>query len=111
MINCAHPSHFERVLGTLGERRARLRGVRANASRRSHAELDSATELDAGNPQELGARLPAVEVGAAESLRHRRLLRHGPSARGGHELGARRCTLAARSGSPRRRSRRRGLAC
>ena len=54
MINCAHPSHFERVLGTLGERRARLRGVRANASRRSHAELDSATELDAGNPQELG---------------------------------------------------------
>ena len=89
MINCAHPSHFERVLGTLGERRARLRGVRANASRRSHAELDSATELDAGNPQELGARLPAVEVGAAESLRRRRLLRHGPSARGGHELGAR----------------------
>jgi S-methylmethionine-dependent homocysteine/selenocysteine methylase len=54
MINCAHPSHFERVLGTLGERRARLRGVRANASRRSHAELDSATELDAGDPQELG---------------------------------------------------------
>ena len=54
MINCAHPSHFEGVLGTLGERRTRLRGVRANASRRSHAELDSATELDAGNPQELG---------------------------------------------------------
>ena len=55
MLNCAHPSHFERVLGSLGERRARLRGLRANASRRSHAELDAATELDAGNPLELGA--------------------------------------------------------
>ena len=55
MLNCAHPSHFEHVLGSLGERRGRLRGLRANASRRSHAELDAATELDAGNPQELGA--------------------------------------------------------
>ena len=54
MINCAHPSHFEHVLAPLGELRSRLRGVRANASRRSHAELDSATELDAGDPQELG---------------------------------------------------------
>jgi S-methylmethionine-dependent homocysteine/selenocysteine methylase len=55
MLNCAHPSNFERVLGSLGERRSRLRGLRANASRRSHAELDAATELDAGNPLELGA--------------------------------------------------------
>jgi homocysteine S-methyltransferase len=31
------------------------RGLRANASKRSHAELDAATELDAGNPRELGA--------------------------------------------------------
>jgi S-methylmethionine-dependent homocysteine/selenocysteine methylase len=55
MLNCAHPSHFERVLDSLGERRSRLRGLRANASRRSHAELDTATELDAGDPVELGA--------------------------------------------------------
>jgi homocysteine S-methyltransferase len=55
MLNCAHPSHFERVLGSLGDRRSRLRGLRANASRRSHAELDAATELDAGDPLELGA--------------------------------------------------------
>jgi homocysteine S-methyltransferase len=55
MLNCAHPSHFAHVLGSLGERRARLRGLRANASRRSHAELDAATELDSGDPQELGA--------------------------------------------------------
>jgi homocysteine S-methyltransferase len=55
MLNCAHPSHFAHVLDDLGERRARLHGLRANASRRSHAELDAATELDAGDPQELGA--------------------------------------------------------
>jgi homocysteine S-methyltransferase len=55
MLNCAHPSHFAHVLDGLGERLPRLRGLRANASRRSHAELDAATELDAGNPQELGA--------------------------------------------------------
>jgi S-methylmethionine-dependent homocysteine/selenocysteine methylase len=54
MVNCAHPSHFAHVLDGLGERRARLRGLRANASRRSHAELDAATELDEGNPRELG---------------------------------------------------------
>jgi homocysteine S-methyltransferase len=55
MLNCAHPSHFAHVLGSLGARLARLRGLRANASRLSHAELDAATELDPGNPEELGA--------------------------------------------------------
>ena len=29
-------------------------GLRANASKRSHAELDAATELDIGDPDELG---------------------------------------------------------
>ena len=73
MVNCAHPSHFERVLGSLGERRARLRGLRANASRRSHAELDAATELDAGNPRQLGAdyaRLSAVQTWEIDDTRH-----------------------------------------
>jgi S-methylmethionine-dependent homocysteine/selenocysteine methylase len=56
MINCAHPSHFEPALAA-GERWAqRIRGIRANASTKSHAELDEATELDDGNPSELGAR-------------------------------------------------------
>jgi methionine synthase I (cobalamin-dependent) len=32
----------------------RIRAVRANASTKSHAELDEATKLDAGNPEELG---------------------------------------------------------
>jgi homocysteine S-methyltransferase len=53
MINCAHPAHFQNVLPR-GERWLdRLRGLRANASRRSHAELDAATDLDDGHPQEL----------------------------------------------------------
>jgi len=54
MINCAHPTHFEHVLDSGAGWMKRLRGVRANSSRRSHAELDNATELDAGNPAELG---------------------------------------------------------
>jgi S-methylmethionine-dependent homocysteine/selenocysteine methylase len=54
MINCAHPTHFYDAIER-GERwTSRIRGIRANASRRSHAELDCATELDAGNPAELG---------------------------------------------------------
>jgi S-methylmethionine-dependent homocysteine/selenocysteine methylase len=57
MINCAHPTHFEGALeaDTTGDSWIkRLRGLRANASTRSHAELDQATDLDAGNPVELG---------------------------------------------------------
>ena len=54
MINCAHPTHFEHVLDSGAAWMARLRGVRANSSRRSHAELDNAPELDPGDPTELG---------------------------------------------------------
>jgi homocysteine S-methyltransferase len=53
MINCAHPSHFASTLAAPGEWKRRIGGVRANASRRSHQELDEATELDSGNPAEL----------------------------------------------------------
>ena len=52
MINCAHPTHFVDVLDG-GSWTERIRGVRANASAKSHAELDEATELDDGNPSEL----------------------------------------------------------
>lgn len=53
MINCAHPSHFAEVLA--GEAWIqRLRGLRCNASRKSHEELDNSDTLDAGNPEELG---------------------------------------------------------
>lgn len=55
MVNCAHPSHFRQELEGHAGWMARIGGIRANASRRSHAELDEATELDDGNPVELGA--------------------------------------------------------
>ncbi len=60
MINCAHPTHFEKVLRADGGWRERIRGMRANASRHSHAELDAATELDSGNPLELGKQYRAL---------------------------------------------------
>jgi homocysteine S-methyltransferase len=60
MINCAHPTQFEGVLETGGEWVERIRGLRANASTRSHAELDEATELDSGDPHDLGARYRAL---------------------------------------------------
>jgi homocysteine S-methyltransferase len=53
MINCAHPSHFAAALQAGRRWPLRLRGIRANASRRSHAELDAATTLDDGDPVEL----------------------------------------------------------
>jgi S-methylmethionine-dependent homocysteine/selenocysteine methylase len=56
MINCAHPTHFEHVLAGGGLWSDRIRGVRANASHKSHAELDESAELDSGNPVELGAQ-------------------------------------------------------
>jgi S-methylmethionine-dependent homocysteine/selenocysteine methylase len=55
MINCAHPTHFRRVLEEGGDWRQRIGGLRANASRRSHAELDESTELDTGDPVQLAA--------------------------------------------------------
>ena len=54
MINCAHPTHFDTVLAPESEWINRIGGLRANASRMSHAELDEAEELDAGDPVELG---------------------------------------------------------
>ena len=69
MINCAHPTHFAGMLAEAGARTNRLGGLRANASRCSHAELDEATELDDGDPVELGAqyrdllrRFPQIRV-------------------------------------------------
>jgi S-methylmethionine-dependent homocysteine/selenocysteine methylase len=53
MVNCAHPSHFAHLLEGSPAWASRLGGVRANASRLSHAELDEAEELDTGDPVEL----------------------------------------------------------
>ena len=55
MINCAHPEHFEDTLAGDDDWLSRIHGIRANASNKSHAELDECEELDDGNPAELGA--------------------------------------------------------
>jgi hypothetical protein len=71
MVNCAHPTHYDDVLSGHASWTNRVRGLRANASTKSHAELDVATELDAGNPQESGQQYrevtpysrPAIDCG------------------------------------------------
>jgi len=69
MINCAHPTHFVGTLAAGEPWFDRIHGLRANASTKSHAELDEATELDDGNPEELGrqylelkGKLPQLNV-------------------------------------------------
>ena len=54
MNNCAHPTHFEHMLAEGEPFVQRIRGLRANASRMSHAELNESPDLDVGNPSELG---------------------------------------------------------
>jgi S-methylmethionine-dependent homocysteine/selenocysteine methylase len=95
MINCAHPTHFADVLEDGAAWVKRLRGLRANSSCLSHAELDNAPEIDIGNPQELGEqyaelvrRFPHINVlGGCCGTDHRHVasigeacLRHGRTA-------------------------------
>ena len=61
MVNCAHPTHFRDASGG-GAWLERIGGMRANASKMSHAELDEAPELDAGDPEELAPRLPRADA-------------------------------------------------
>jgi len=60
MVNCAHPTHFEQALQTGEAWVARIHGIRANASTKSHAELDESETLDAGDPRDLGERYRAL---------------------------------------------------
>ena len=69
MVNCAHPSHFAHLLDPEESWVRRIRGIRANASSLSHAELNEATELYTGDPAtlaasyaDLRARLPQLTV-------------------------------------------------
>jgi S-methylmethionine-dependent homocysteine/selenocysteine methylase len=59
MINCAHPTHFKGALVAGEPWTRRLRGLRANASKRSHAELDQATDLDVGDRSNSAAATPS----------------------------------------------------
>jgi S-methylmethionine-dependent homocysteine/selenocysteine methylase len=61
MVNCAHPTHFGPVVERGGPWLDRLGGIRANASRKSHAELDEMDDLDDGNPSELAREYRALE--------------------------------------------------
>lgn len=69
MINCAHPDHFASIVDPYADWPRRIQGLRANASRLSHAELDEADTLDEGDPVELAQdyaalldRLPNLSV-------------------------------------------------
>lgn len=59
MVNCAHPDHFFGVFDD-EEWTRRVRGIRCNASRMSHAELDECEVLDDGDPQELASQYQAL---------------------------------------------------
>jgi S-methylmethionine-dependent homocysteine/selenocysteine methylase len=68
MINCAHPTHIAAGLVQTAELE-RIGGLRVNASKLSHEELDAAEELDEGDPVELGRdnaslqdKLPSVRL-------------------------------------------------
>lgn len=62
MVNCAHPTHFADALDAGAPWARRVRGLRANASTRSHAELDACTALDAGDPADLAARYATLRA-------------------------------------------------
>jgi S-methylmethionine-dependent homocysteine/selenocysteine methylase len=59
-VNCAHPSHFADVIEDGSMWVERIGGLRANASVKSHAELDESDELDDGDPHELAAQIAAL---------------------------------------------------
>ncbi len=63
MVNCAHTTHFADVLDIGSRWVNRIGGVRANASRLSHAELDEMTELDDGDPDDLALRYADLRGG------------------------------------------------
>lgn len=69
MINCAHPEHFREILDANQGWVSRIKGLRANASTKSHAELDAMTELDSGDKlmlarhyQEMTSLLPDLKA-------------------------------------------------
>ena len=62
MINCAHPTHFAHVLDESAPFVQRIHGLRANASRMSHADLNEASELDIGDPSELADAYAAFKL-------------------------------------------------
>ena len=63
LVNCAHPSHVAPALDAEANGwTSRIEGIRPNASRMSHAELDEAPELDEGDPADLAAGIDALRA-------------------------------------------------
>ena len=62
MINCAHPNHFANELKKTGNWSGRIGGIRANASLKSHAELDESETLDEGDKDVLADCYKALKV-------------------------------------------------
>ena len=56
MINCAHPDHFTNILDPHSKWSNRIKGIRANASNKSHAELDESETLDMGDKKQLARK-------------------------------------------------------
>lgn len=68
MINCAHPTHFSNVMNGSEPWTHRIRGLRANASTMSHAELNDSPTLDSGNPEQLSDEYAALKKQQLQSL-------------------------------------------
>ncbi len=62
MINCAHPDHFSDILNPTSTWSTRIKGLRANASNKSHAELDGSEILDVGDKDQLAKKYQALKV-------------------------------------------------
>ena len=69
MVNCAHPQHFMNEFHGHGDWKRRVGGIRANASLKSHAELDESPTLDTGDKcllssgyAKLFTLLPSIKV-------------------------------------------------
>lgn len=66
MVNCAHPDHLLPVLEDAKARGedwlSRFRGFRANASTKSHEELDNSADLDRGDIADLGVKMAQMRT-------------------------------------------------
>ena len=52
LINCVHPCYFINLFNSNEDWTLRIHGIRGNASKKTHEELDNSKELDSGNPEE-----------------------------------------------------------
>ena len=62
MVNCAHPLHFADLFSPGARWQERIGGIRANASCKSHAELEATETLDSGDPDDLAARYRSLDA-------------------------------------------------